>query len=140
MRNVIFKSVFLALIAGSAVAGDVPVANPPTVKVENVTGNPAKPGEFYIVRVRLPAEGLFKPHFHNVKRYISVISGTLYSCNGGVASSKTVVAHPPGDFFEQPPKMVHCSWAKEGPVDYLEFGVGPVDVIYVDKDSVPLQP
>jgi quercetin dioxygenase-like cupin family protein len=121
---------FVAL--NSTFASDLPVANPPASQPNVVVGALDKPG-LYIIRNHIPADGLMRPHQHPDARYISVISGTLYVCNSSIVSAAATVAHKAGDFFTIPPNTVHCSWAKDGEVDYLEVGVGPSGTKFVEK-------
>ena len=133
MRNIFVGSLIaLGLTIAAANAGDVPIANPPSVKVETLLGAANKPGLF-IVRSHLPADGLVKPHSHDISSYIEVLSGTLYSCISGTVSAATATAHKAGEFFEIPANQVHCSWGKDGAVDYLEIRIGPMTTKSVDK-------
>lgn len=118
--------IFIALmpVIAAAASGDVPIANPPSVKIERVVGSSSMPG-LYILHSRLPADGVVPPHQHTVDHHIAVLSGTLYVCNSSIVSTATTVAHKAGDFFVEPANIVHCSWAKDGPVDYIEIGQGP---------------
>jgi quercetin dioxygenase-like cupin family protein len=113
-------------------AADLPVENPPASQPSVVVGALDKQG-LYIIRNHIPADGLVKPHQHPDARHISIISGTLYVCNTGTVSAATTVAHKPGEFFTIAPNTTHCSWAKDGDVDYLEVGVGPSGTKFVEK-------
>ncbi len=121
---------FLAL--NSTIAGDVPVANPPAPKATIAVGALDKPG-VYIIQAHIPANGLMRSHQHPDVRHIQIISGTLYVCDTAVVSAATTVAHKAGDFFTIPPNTTHCSWAKDGDVDYLEVGVGPSGTKFIEK-------
>ena len=104
---------------------DVAAVRSSPLQTQKLTGDVAKPG-MYIVRQHLPAGGLVPPHFHSADRYIAILSGVLTVCNSATVSVETATAHKAGDVFPEPARAVHCSWARDGDVDYLEMGIGPV--------------
>ncbi len=133
MRNLLLGSlIVLVPVLAFAAASDGPIANPPSVKVEQLIGASGKPGLF-IMRSRLPADALVKPHSHDAARYIAINSGTLYSCTSGEVLKSKAVVDKPGEFFEIKANEVHCSWAPDGPVDYYEIGIGPAKTTFLDK-------
>ncbi len=133
MRHILVRSVLaLSLTSVTASAGDVPIANPPTFAAQTLLGTGNKPG-LMIVRIHLPADGLMKPHIHDVDRHVYVLSGTLSVCTSTTVSAAKVVAHKAGEFFTEPANQVHCSWANDGDVDYLEINNGPMTTKFVDK-------
>lgn len=107
-------------------------ARPSPLQSQKLVGDVREPG-MYVVRQHLPAGGLVRPHFHSADRQIAVLSGVLYVCNSAAVSADAVTAHKAGDVFPEPAKSVHCSWAKDGDVDYLEIGMGPVTTTSVEK-------
>ena len=116
-------------VAMAADAGGSATAKSP-LQSQKLVGDVGKPG-LCIVRQHLPAGGLVRPHFHSADREIAVLSGVLYVCSS--ASTDGATAHKAGDVFAEPAKSVHCSWAKDGDVDYLEMGEGPVTTTPVEK-------
>lgn len=134
MRNV--QAVILLTIAScvamAADAGGSDAARSSPLQSQKLVGDVSQPG-MYIVRQHLPAGGVVRPHFHSADRQIAVLSGVLYVCNSETVSADAVTAHKAGDVFAEPAKSVHCSWAKDGDVDYLEIGMGPVTTTSVAK-------
>ena len=135
MRSIVTAGVVALALSGALYAAsaaspgaDVPIANPPATQAKTIVGDSRKPG-FYIIRTFIPAGGLSTPHHHNQDRHIAILSGTLYVCNTKVVSVTISVAHKAGEYFVEPAESVHCSWARDGAVDYLEFGEGPVTTV-----------
>ena len=118
----------LAMAADANGGAAAPARSP--LQSQRLAGDVSQPG-LYIVRQHLPAGGLVRPHFHSADREIAVLSGVLYVCSS--ASTDSATAHKAGDVFAEPAKSVHCSWAKDGDVDYLEMGEGPVTTTSVEK-------
>lgn len=110
--------------------GDVPIPTPPAVQTKMELGALNKPGLF-IMRAHLPAGGLFPPHHHPEARHVTVLSGVLYVCSSNTVSAATAVAHKAGAFFTIPPNTVHCSWGRDGEVEYMEVGIGPGTTTFV---------
>lgn len=129
----ILMGIALGVAAAAESRGsDAAVARQSPLQTEKIVGDASKPG-LHIVRQHLPAGGLVRPHFHSVDRHIAVLSGVLYVCNSATVSVDAAAAHKAGDVFSEPAKSVHCSWAKDGDVDYLEMGMGPVVTTPVEK-------
>ncbi len=132
MRIAVLGSCISLLSATAGQAELIPVSNPPEVKIEMLLGD-LKSSGLYVVRARLPADGLVRPHYHDVDRWVSVSAGTLYSCNSEQVTASKVAAYKAGEFFKIPAKQTHCSWAKDGAVEYLEIGIGPVGTTRLSK-------
>lgn len=132
-RTVILTAVALCVAGAVESRGsDAAGARTSPLQTEKIVGDASKPG-LHIVRQHLPAGGLVRPHFHSVDRHIAVLSGILYVCTSATVSVETATPHKAGDVFSEPAKSVHCSWAKDGDVDYLEMGIGPVVTTAVEK-------
>jgi len=92
---------------------------PPGAKLVILAGNPNKK-EFYVARLKLPANYTVPAHSHLTNEYNTVISGTYYL---GIGSS-SVIALPPGSFITFPAGAMHYGYTKEGTI--LEIsGIGP---------------
>jgi len=79
----------------------------------------------YALRVRLEPGARIPPHTHPDTRYSTVLSGTLYVGFGEQFDEARLVAIPQGAVYEAPAGVPHFLFAKEGPVEYQEGGVGP---------------
>lgn len=79
----------------------------------------------YLLRVRIAPGGRIPPHTHPDERNTTVLSGTVYVGFGETFDESKVVAVPAGAVYTAPANVPHYVWAKEGPVEYQESGVGP---------------
>lgn len=94
-------------------------------------GNPAEEG-LYIIRVRFPAGGTSRPHFHSQDRFVTVIEGVW---NAGIDASHDMAATTPipaGGFMLHPAGAVHYDGSRGGPVVVEIRGFGPVSTTSVD--------
>lgn len=94
-------------------------------------GNPAEEG-LYIIRVRFPAGGTSRPHFHSQDRFVTVIEGTW---NAGIDASHdmtTTTPIPAGGYMMHPAGAVHYDGSRGGPVVVEIRGFGPVSTTGVD--------
>lgn len=88
-----------------------------------MVGNPNKK-EFYIARLKLPANYFVPAHRHLTNEYNTVISGTYYMGVGSKENSDTVIALPVGSFVAFPAGVDHYGFTKEATI--LEIsGIGP---------------
>ena len=81
--------------------------------------------EPYVLRVRLAAGTRIMPHLHPDSRSTTVLSGTLYVGFGAQFDEAALVAIPAGALYVAPAGVMHYLWAKEGAVEYQEYGQGP---------------
>ena len=94
-------------------------------------GNPAEEG-LYIIRVRFPAGGTSRPHFHSQDRFVTVIEGTW---NAGIDASHDMTITTPipaGGYMMHPAGAVHYDGSRGGPVVVEIRGFGPVSTTGVD--------
>ena len=111
--------------------GDVPAVFPKGAKMAVLYGDPAKPGELFIVRMKMPAGYKIPAHWHPTDENITVISGTFNLGMGDkldVAKSK---AFPAGSFAVAPAKMNHFAIAKTESVVEVS-AIGPFAITYVN--------
>lgn len=103
------------------------------VEVATLSGDPAKPGAFYVIRVKFPP-GLFSaPHFHPEDRNVTVIKGTWYTGTGETFDLAKAVPLKTGSFMYHPAKGVHWDGAKDEEVIVEISGIGP-------GTTIPLKP
>jgi len=79
----------------------------------------------YALRVKLKAGGRVPAHTHPDTRYSTVLSGTLYVGFSAVPNESQMTRVPAGAVYVAPANVTHYLWAKDGPVEYQEAGVGP---------------
>ncbi|PCJ23433.1 MAG: hypothetical protein COA96_11830 [SAR86 cluster bacterium] len=94
-------------------------------------GDPSSEG-FYIIRVRFPAGGSSRPHYHSQDRFVTVIEGIW---NAGIDASHDMTnttAIPAGGFMFHPAGNVHYDGSRSGPVVVEIRGMGPVNTTSVE--------
>ncbi len=94
-------------------------------------GNPSEEG-LYIIRVRFPAGGTSRPHYHSQDRFVTVIEGTW---NAGLDASHDMTKTTPipsGGFMMHPAGAVHYDGSRGGPVVVEIRGFGPVTTTSVE--------
>jgi quercetin dioxygenase-like cupin family protein len=105
------------------------------IEVATLSGDPAKPGGFYVIRVKFPP-GLFSaPHFHPEDRNVTVIKGTWYTGTGDTFDLSKAVPLKTGSFMFHPARGVHWDGAKDEEVIVEISGIGPGTTIPVKPDA-----
>lgn len=105
----------------------------PTIKGAEsawVVGTADRQG-LYAQRVRLAQGAMISPHTHGDERMSVVLSGTMYVGFGEKVDEKSVVAIPVGGVYVAPAGVPHYVWAKDGPIEYQEAGMGPTTTQFV---------
>ena len=104
-----------------------------------VWGNPAKPGEPYIVRNRF-TPGTFSPlHFHPETRYITVLKGTWWVGSGPKFDKDATTPVPAGSTVVHHANQIHWDGAKDEETVVQITGIGPSATIRVDESGRPKQ-
>ena len=104
-----------------------------------VWGNPAKPGEVYVVRNRFTPGAFSPPHFHPETRYITVLKGTWWVGSGPKFDKDATAPVPAGSTVVHHANQVHWDGAKDEEVIVQIMGVGPSATVRVDQGGRPLQ-
>ena len=104
-----------------------------------VWGNPAKPGEVYIVRNRFTPGTFSPPHFHPETRYITVLKGTWWVGSGPKFDKDATTPVPAGSTVVHHPNQIHWDGAKDEEAVVQIIGIGPSATIRVDASGKPLQ-
>ena len=104
-----------------------------------VRGDPAKPGEVYIVRNRFTPGAFSQPHFHPETRYITVLKGTWWVGSGPKFDKNATTPVPAGSTVVHHPNQIHWDGAKDEEAVVQIMGVGPSATIRVDESGKPLQ-
>lgn len=96
---------------------------PPGAKLAILAGNPKKK-EFYVARLKLPANFVIPAHSHLTNEYNTVISGTYYMGTGDRIDKNHIITLPAGSFITFPAGAMHFGFTKEETI--LEIsGIGP---------------
>ena len=93
------------------------------VQVATLFGDPSKSGP-YIIRIKLPANHLFPPHFHDDWENVTVISGTMMFGLGDTVNRAKMQTFGPGSFASIAPKVHHYGISKTDAVIEIS-AVGP---------------
>ncbi len=99
-------------------------AQPGNFSMAVLYGDPTK-ADFYVVRLKLPANWTFPAHTHPNRENVTVISGTFYAGMGSKLDASKVTAFPAGTFISMPPNTPHYALTKSPAVIQLE-GIGPM--------------
>jgi quercetin dioxygenase-like cupin family protein len=136
LRSALIASVVVAFLGVAAIASEGPTvvapgheqwkAQPGNYQMAVLYGDPSK-AEFYVVRLKVPANWTFPAHTHPMRENLTVISGTFYAGIGTKMDKTKVAAYPAGSFISLPAKLPHYALTKDtGAVIQLE-GTGPLE-------------
>ena len=115
----------------------VPSLVAPGVATAVISGNPANPGQPYVVRARFSPGTFSPPHFHPETRYIVVLRGTWWVGSGPKWDKEATTPVPAGSFVVHHPNKIHYDGAKNEEVVVQITGVGPSATIPVDESGQP---
>lgn len=104
-----------------------------------IWGNPAKPGDVYIVRNRFTPGTFSPPHFHPETRYITVLKGTWWVGSGPKFDKNATTPIHAGSTVVHHPHQIHWDGAKDEETVVQIMGIGPSATIRVDETGKPLQ-
>src|SRR5262245_5694769 len=102
-----------------------------------VSGDPSKEG-IYVVRLKMPAGYMIKPHWHPTDESVTVLSGTFELGMGEKVDKAAMKALPVGGFALLPAKMPHYAMAKTAATVQVH-GMGPFALTYVNPADDPSQ-
>lgn len=136
----IFSAALLAVLGTAAIAADAPTismagqeqwkAQPGNYSMAILYGDPSK-AEFYVMRLKMPANWTFPVHYHPGRENVTVISGTFYAGMGSKFDKTKVTAFPAGSFVSMPAKLPHYALTESSPAVIQLEGIGPMDNIMV---------
>jgi quercetin dioxygenase-like cupin family protein len=115
---------------------DGPPSLPKGAQFAVVDGDPAKEGQFFAMRLRLPDGYRIPPHWHPVTERVTVISGTFHLGHGDTFDAGNMQALQAGSYFSMPPKMRHFARAEGETVVQINT-IGPWDIQYVNPQDDP---
>ena len=87
----------------------------------------------YLLRVKLAAGTRIPPHTHPDERASTVLQGTLYVGFGETFDEAKLVPVAAGAVYVAPANVPHYIWAKDGPAEYQESGIGPTGTIMLKR-------
>lgn len=110
----------------------------PGLTIAVVHGDPSSEG-FYVIRAKFQPGTFSQPHFHENDRVVTVIDGTWWTGIGSVLDKEGAVPLKPGSVMKHPGGGAHYDGAKGKEVTVQISGMGPADLIYVDKNGNPIE-
>jgi quercetin dioxygenase-like cupin family protein len=109
---------------------------PPGAQFAVLLGDPAKAGELYVFRAKLPDGFSVPPHTHPMDEHVTVISGTFMLGFGERLDRAATQTLPAGSYVMLPKDMPHYNVMKGETI--LQFhGIGPYDIRYVNPADDP---
>ena len=125
----------LLLIASAGVMGQsgsgleyriLPI-HPMSEDVEVLYGDPEKPGEPFVIRIRELPGGIIPPHRHPVDENITVLQGTLYFGVGDRFDRSAMKELKAGSYAFIPKGSTMFGWTPEAAIVQVH-GVGPFHI------------
>lgn len=122
----------LLLIAAAGAPGKSGVASEPRIipihpmaeDVEILYGDPDKPGEPFVMRIRELPGGIIPPHKHSVDENITVLQGTLFFAVGDKFDRGAMKELKAGSYAFIPKGSTMFGWTPEAAIVQVH-GVGP---------------
>ncbi|WP_249780589.1 cupin domain-containing protein [Bradyrhizobium sp. dw_78] len=114
---------------------DVPWNPPSSMGTISATlsGDPSKPGVFYVIRVKFQPGVHSVPHTHPEARHVTVLKGTWYTGTGETVDFNKAVPLTPGSYMMHPAGAAHWDGAGDEEVIIQITGLGP-------STTVPVHP
>ena len=125
----------LLLIASAGVLGQsgskpghriIPI-HPMSEDVEVLYGDPEKPGEPFVMRIRELPGGIIPPHRHPVDENITVLQGTLYFAVGERFDRSAMQELKAGSYAFIPKGSTMFGWTPEAAIVQVH-GIGPFHI------------
>lgn len=111
-----------------------PMAGATGATSATLLGDPSKPGT-YVMRYRIPAGQLVRPHHHDQDRHITVMSGIWAFGTGDSYECDDTTPMPPGSYVFHPKGAVHFDGScTDDPIEVQIIGMGPVNTFWADDD------
>ena len=104
----------------------VPI-HPMSEDVEVLYGDPEKPGEPFVMRIRELPGGIIPPHKHPVDEHITVVQGTLYFAVGEKFDRNAMKELKAGSYAFIPKGSTMFGWTPEAAIVQVH-GVGPFHI------------
>jgi hypothetical protein len=108
----------------------VPI-HPMSEDVEILSGDPEKPGEPFVIRIRELPGGIIPPHKHPVDENITVLQGTLYFAVGETFDRGTMTELKAGSYAFIPKGRTMFGWTPDAAIVQVH-GVGPFHIHWRD--------
>jgi len=111
----------------------VPV-RPMTQDVEVLSGDPEKPGEPFVIRIRELAGGLIPPHRHPIDEHITVVQGTVYFAVGDRFDRAELRELKTGSYAFIPKGSIMFGYTPDAAIVQVH-GIGPFKIHWRSGDG-----
>lgn len=118
------------VMSDQAKYGPAPAPYPSGAMMAVLSGDPAKAGSQYTVRLKLDDGTKIAPHMHGDIENVTVLSGTLMVGVGNSVDPASMLALTPGSYASIPAGTPHYAMAKGETVVQVN-GVGPASMTLV---------
>ena len=105
--------------------------HPMSEDVEILYGDPEKPGEPFVIRIRELPGGIIPPHKHPVDENITVVQGTLYFAVGEKFDRGAMKELKAGSYAFIPKGSTMFGWTPEAAIVQVH-GIGPFHIHWRD--------
>ncbi len=114
-------------------------ANPAVkgVQAAVVIGDPAKAGEMFVVRVKIPPNTQIPAHTHPTAESVTVLSGSLYFGEGDKLDTQKGKLMKVGSYWFNPAKHAHFAWTTNEEAVVQNQGIGPSLIDYINPADDP---
>ena len=113
-----------------------PNSLPAGAKIAVLEGDPAKAGPF-TMRAIFPPNYVIMPHYHPQIEHVTVLEGEFYMGHGDTYDPAQGTKLEAGGFSVMPAKFNHYAFTKDKQAVVQVHGIGPWDIIYLDKANDP---
>jgi quercetin dioxygenase-like cupin family protein len=108
----------------------------PGLELAVLSGDPAKAGVPFVIRLKLRDGTRVPPHWHPIDEHLTVMTGTLHMGMGEKFEPAGATALPAGSYSLMPKEMRHFVWA-EGETILQLHGFGPFKTFWVNPADDP---
>jgi quercetin dioxygenase-like cupin family protein len=115
---------------------DGPKSLPAGVKSVLLEGDPSKKGPFTL-RLQFPPDYIIPPHWHTQIEHVTVLEGKLHLGMGDKLNKEQATELQSGSYAVLPKKHKHFAFTSDSSAIVQLHGVGPWDIIYVNKADDP---
>jgi quercetin dioxygenase-like cupin family protein len=126
------------LADASAVKWQSSAGMPPGLSRAVISGDPAKSGAEFVIRLKLVDGFRFPPHIHPNDEHITVLSGTFLAGMGTEFNEQALIPLSTGGYMRMPGKSPHFVMAKGETIVQLH-GIGPFTTTLVNAAGEPLK-
>jgi quercetin dioxygenase-like cupin family protein len=111
-------------------------AFPKGVQIATLVGDPTKPGDVVVMRIKFPANFQMPPHTHPYSEVVTLISGPVGTSHGETFEKKGELLKP-GSLWVYPAKHPLYAWTgNEEAIVQVQF-VGPGGIDYINPNDDP---